>query len=280
MAMPFWLKSSPCDQASRKKSDFLFLPMAALSPVASEPGTLASVSVIDMETNDGEDYLLIDMPEAEAAPAEASPGIEIDPTITKETLDAQLAEMEKIMASLGLGAKQVSGTEVQGSDPPAGFVTSSGTAANETLKILEEETMTLLFNKGDGTFMIEGWESLLESSERFARSVTHGELNSLLAAFQNSSWTATLVSKVLEVYGIAKRAAEHNELLKARHISQWGGSMINPQEKDPGAAPTMVCSDCSAPWGSFSKCMLCKGTSPIDLRSIKLSSRLMATLGR
>ena len=47
--------------------------MAALSPVASEPGTLASVSVIDMETNDGEDYLLIDMPEAEAAPAEAPP---------------------------------------------------------------------------------------------------------------------------------------------------------------------------------------------------------------
>ena len=40
MAMPFWLKSSPCDQASRKNSDFLFLPMAALSPVASEPGTL------------------------------------------------------------------------------------------------------------------------------------------------------------------------------------------------------------------------------------------------
>ena len=39
--------------------------------------------------------------------------------------------------------------------------------------------------------------------------------------------------------------------------------MINLQEKDPGAAPTMVCSDCSAPWGSFSKCMLCKGTSPI-----------------
>ena len=36
-------KSSPCDQAYRKKSDFLFLPMAALSPVASEPGTLASV---------------------------------------------------------------------------------------------------------------------------------------------------------------------------------------------------------------------------------------------
>lgn len=28
----------------------------------------------------------------------------------------------------------------------------------------------------------------------------------------------------------------------------------------------MVCSDCSAPWGSFSKCMLCN-----DLSSIKLS---------
>ena len=192
--------------------------------MASEPGTLASVSVIDMEANDGEDYLLIDMPEAEAAPAEASPGIEIDPTITKETLDAQLAEMEKIMASLVLGVKQVSGTEAQGSDPPAGFVTSSGKATNETLKILEKETVTLLFNKGDGTFMIEGWESLSpplpESSARFARSVTHGELNSLLAAFQKSSWTATLVSKVLGVYGIAKRAAEHNELLKARHTSQ------------------------------------------------------------
>ena len=92
---------------------------------------------------------------------------------------------------------------------------------------------------------LEDWESLLpslpEPLARFARSITHGELNSLLSIFSSSTWTAILVVKILEVYCIAKRAAKHNEMLKVRHTVQRGGSMTQLQEEDPGAAPKLVC---------------------------------------
>ena len=47
------------------------LPMAALSSAASEPGTIDSFSLIGTQTTEGEDYMLIEMPETEAAPARA-----------------------------------------------------------------------------------------------------------------------------------------------------------------------------------------------------------------
>ena len=79
------------------------------------------------------------------------------------------------------------------------------------------------------------------------------------------------MAKTLEVYCIAKRAAKHNELLKVCHTVQRGGSITQLQEEDPGAAPKLVCSDCNAPRGTFPKCLLCKGSSPIDLSSTPLS---------
>lgn len=151
----------------------------------------------------------------------------------------------------------------------------SAPTAAETLKQLETETLTLLVEQNEGTYKIEGWESLLpalpQSTARFARSITQGELNALLMSFKSSTWTASLVAKMLEIYSIAKREAEHKEMLKVKHTSQRGGSMTQSQEEDPGVAPTMVCSDCSAPWGSLSKCLLCRGTSPVDLNSSPLS---------
>ena len=68
----------------------------------------------------------------------------------------------------------------------------------------------------------------------FARVVTHGELRALLSEFSNSSWTASLVAKILEIYVIAKRSAAHTETLKVKHTTQRGGSMENLKEKDPG----------------------------------------------
>jgi hypothetical protein len=79
------------------------------------------------------------------------------------------------------------------------------------------------------------------------------------------------VAKILEIYVIAKRSAEHTEMWKVKHTSQRGGSMDTLNEQDPGKAPSLVCSDCNAPWGTFSKCLLCKGTTPIDLTSTPLS---------
>jgi len=66
-------------------------------------------------------------------------------------------------------------------------------------------------------------------------------------AFRGSSWTASLVAKITEVYYISKREAAHTQMLKIRHTTQRGGSMLNLKEEDPGASPQLVCSDCNAP---------------------------------
>ena len=178
--------------------------MASSSPVASEKGTTASFSLLGTDVADGEDYMLLDMPTTEAAPAEVEPEFVSDPTITKETLANQLMEMEKVMSELGLESKSGVGAVAHGSKAPPGFVPSAGQDSTETIRTLEKETVTILVDQHTGTFTIEGWESLLlalpDASAKFARDITHGELNSLLTAFQSSTWTASLVAKILEVY--------------------------------------------------------------------------------
>ena len=83
--------------------------------------------------------------------------------------------------------------------------------------------------------------------------------------------TAPLVVKIAEVYHISKREAVHTQMLKLRHTTQRGGSMVNLKETDPGTSPQLVCSDCSAPWGKLSKCLLCQGSQPVDLSVTPLS---------
>ena len=65
----------PLRSSISKKFRLPFLAHGCVEPSGKRTGNfaMASVSVIDMETNDGEDYLLIDMPEAEAAPALGCP---------------------------------------------------------------------------------------------------------------------------------------------------------------------------------------------------------------
>ena len=96
--------------------------MASSSPVASEKGTTASFSLVGTDVADGEDYMLLDMPTTEAAPAEVEPEFVSDPTITKETLANQLMEMEKVMSELGLESKSGVGAAAHGSKAPPGFV--------------------------------------------------------------------------------------------------------------------------------------------------------------
>ena len=116
--MPFWLKLSPCDPNTRKTFRSSFLPMASSSPVASETGTVGSVCLIGTEMDTGSDYMLLSTTETEAAPAEVVTDLECDPNLTKETLAAQLQEMEKVMAHLGLDPKQETGVAASGAKPP------------------------------------------------------------------------------------------------------------------------------------------------------------------
>ena len=275
MAMPFWLKLSPCDPNTRKTFRSSFLPMASSSPVASETGTVGSFSLIGTEMDTGSDYMLLSTTETEAAPAEVVTDLECDPNLTKETLAAQLQEMEKVMAHLGLDPKQETGVAASGAKPPSGFVQAASSATRSTLQTLEKETLTIHMDQNTDTFTIEGWESLVpalpSSATKYLRDITHGELRSLLDAFRSSSWTASLIAKIAEVYYISKREAAHTQMLKIRHTTQRGGSMSNLKEEDPGTSPQLVCSDCSAPWGQFSKCLLCQGSSPVDLSVTPLS---------
>ena len=47
--------------------------------------------------------------------------------------------------------------------------------------------------------------------------------------------------------------------------------MVDLKEEDPGTSAQVVCSDCNAPWGMGEKCLLCKGSSPVDLSANPLS---------
>ena len=90
--------------------------------MASEPATLDSISIVDMDSTTGEDYLLIDLPsEADAAQADEPILEDVNMNVTKADLDAQLAELQKVMAKMGLENRPAPGTEAKGSEPPAGF---------------------------------------------------------------------------------------------------------------------------------------------------------------
>ena len=89
--------------------------------MVSEQGTIASFSLAGTDVAEGEDYMLIDIPETEAAPAEVSSDFVVHPNLTKETLDTQLEEMEKIMASRSLGAKPGLGSPAKSETPPSGL---------------------------------------------------------------------------------------------------------------------------------------------------------------
>ena len=223
----------------------------------------------------GDDYMLLSTPVTEAAPAEVTTEFEDDPAITKETLASQLHEMEKVMENLGLEPKPETGVAASSVKPPSGFVQAEAPTPAQTPQTLEKETLTLHVDQTTETFTIEGWAPLVpalpHSAAKYFRDITHGELRSLLDAFRSSPWTAPLVVKIAEVYHISKREAVHTQMLKLRHTTQRGGSMVNLKETDPGTSPQLVCSDCSAPWGKLSKCLLCQGSQPVDLSVTPLS---------
>ena len=278
MAMPFWLKLSPCDPNTRKTFRSSFLPMASSSPVASETGTVGSFSLIGTEMDTGSDYMLLSTTETEAAPAEVVTDFECDPNLTKETLAAQLQEMEKVMAHLGLDPKQETGVAASGAKPPSGFVQAASSATRSTLQTLEKETLTIHMDQNTDTFTIEGWESLVpalpSSAEALPPSISETSLMGNFALFWMHS--AALRGRHPWLPRSRRCTTSRSErpptqMLKIRHTTQRGGSMSNLKEEDPGTSPQLVCSDCSAPWGQFSKCLLCQGSSPVDLSVTPLS---------
>ena len=116
---------------------------------------------------EGEDYILLNLPTTEAAPAEVEMEFECDPdpAITKETLANQLKETEKVMAELGLEPKPEVSVAASGAKAPPGFVQSAEPASMATMRTLEKETLTTQVDQSTNTFTIEGWESLLNGED-------------------------------------------------------------------------------------------------------------------
>jgi len=132
--------------------------MEATSPLTFESATLDSISLVDAASSTGEDFLMLDTPRLDdAQPAEEPALGEID-LDTKEDLEAQLPELQNIMAKMGLENKPAPPAEAKGSEPLAGFVPatqpqSAGTAQSELLNLRMDKTA--------GTFEIEGWETVI-----------------------------------------------------------------------------------------------------------------------
>ena len=228
----------------------------------------------------GNDYMVLEGTETATEHADAAQDMELDPACTKETLEVQLKEMEKVMAALGLEHKPDEGMAASCAKPPSSSVPPGFVPAADPASSLEQQDpsgvlVALTFDKKDDTFTLEGWESLIppmpSTASKFFRDLTHGELRALLDAFKSSTWTASLVAKIGEVYYISKREAEHTQILKVKHTAARGGSMVDLKEEDPGTSAKVVCSECNAPWVKGEKCLLCQGSSPVDLSAHPLS---------
>ena len=247
MAMPFWLKLSPCDPNTRKTFRSSFLPMASSSPVASETGTVGSFSLIGTEMDTGSDYMLLSTTETEAAPAEVVTDFECDPNLTKETLAAQLQEMEKVMAHLGLDPKQETGVAASGAKPPSGFVQAASSARRSTLQTLEKETLTIHMDQNTDTFTIEGWESLVpalpSSATKYLRDITHGELRSLLVckACQGFWKQGRGASRFVQLIGEHRGAKVNPQrgLIQDQLEVDFGPTMFSNQLDKAGGAPSL-----------------------------------------
>ena len=147
-----------------------------------------------------------------------------DELCTQAALDRQLESLTTTISTLGLDKQAVPHSSVTHGNvgvgkpaSPAGFVPASVPPSDATVKTLEKETLNLVLK--DQVFTIEGWETVLpplpESHLKYARTLTHGELSSLISTFRSTPLTPELVCRILEVYVIAVRSKQLYNMLKA-----------------------------------------------------------------
>ena len=203
-----------------------------------------------------------------------------DELCTKAFLDSQLESLTATISNLGLGKKAAPDSSVAHGNagvrkpaPPAGFVPASAPPPDVTMKTLEQETLNLFIK--NHVFTIEGWETVIpplpESHVKYARTLTHGELSSLISTFSSTPLTPELVCRIMEVYVIALRSKQFNDMLKAPHTSQKGGSMDKIRTNDPGEENPLRCAGCNLPWLGKLKCLNCGSAEHIDVRQAPLS---------
>ena len=203
-----------------------------------------------------------------------------DELCTQAALDRQLESLTTTISTLGLDKQAVPHSSVAHGNvgvgkpaSPAGFVPASVPPSDATVKTLEKETLNLVLK--DQVFTIEGWETVLpplpESHLKYARTLTHGELSSLISTFRSTPLTPELVCRILEVYVIAVRSKQFNDMLKAPHTYQKGGSMEKIRTNDPGEENPLRCAGCNFPWLGNVKCLNCGTAEHIDVRQAPLS---------
>ena len=181
----------------------------------------------------------------------------------------------KVMENLGLEPKPETGVAASSVKPPSGFVQAEAPTPAQTPQTLEKETLTLhggsdhrdLHHRRLGT-LGSGPTSLccqiLQRHYAWWAAFPVGR-------FPQSPWTAPLWSRSQRCITSRSARLSTHRCWNSGTLRSVGAPWWIWKRRTPGTSPQLVCSDCSAPWGKLSKCLLCQGSQPVDLSVTPLS---------
>ena len=113
--------------------------------------------------------------------------------------------------------------------------------------------------KEPGLYAIKGFPEGLpyvdEATKKLARGITNDDAATLVLRFKKVEWTQASLQRVLEVYTLAKRETDHEEMLKVRYANEWPGHRREQQDY------ALMCPNCFQKWTSSKvkgTCILCK----------------------
>ena len=99
---------------------------------------------------------------------------------------------------------------------PEGEVGSTASSAMETDTIDPNAPIQFVL-KESGLYaskgFLEGLPHVDQATKKLARSITNDDAASLVLRFKNVNWTQASLQRVLEVFTLAKRGTEHEEML-------------------------------------------------------------------
>ena len=269
MAMPFWLKSSPFWLICVEIRSVFLLPSwpqwkrLVLWHLNRQPWIRFRWWMLLHPQ--GKIFSCLDTPRLDDAQPAEEPALGEIYLDTEEDLEAQLPELQNIMAKMGLENKPAPPAEAKGSEPLAGFVPatqpqSAGTAQSELLNLRMDKTA--------GTFEIEGWKTVIPPLPEIV-ALLPGLL--LMVNYAPSSQSSAILHGRRRWWPRSSRstsARSARQPTPRRWRSSTRLSEVDPwrtwRKRTRGLSLLWFVRSALLPEGSFSKFLLCKGTSPID----------------